>query len=572
MLTSRYPAFDMDHQAQALAAVRDTFERLPETRGLRLRISGVPLFAVQSRALIRDTARRLSWLASVGVALILLAGLRSLRLVALAALPVASGVLAGAAATLLLFGHLHTIALAFGITLIGVAVDYPIHQFTHAAGQGVTPRLLKEVWPIMRLGLVTTCLGFSALLFTDFGGLSQLGSFSIAGLLAAGAVTRFVLPTLVGQVGRDALGPLLSARLPSRPFPWLPPLVALLAGGVLLWRGAGLWEHDLARLSPVPPQARTLDRLLREEMGAPEVDRLLLITGSSAEQVLRRSEALEPRLAALRRAGVLAHCDLPSRWLPSIHTQRQRQATLPGKESLAHNLEQALQGLPFKPGLFAPFLRAVERSRALPPLTPAMLADTPLGARLGMLLSRHGDTWVALATLSGLRSAAAVEQLAKSIDGVSFVDLARDSARLVRNYRDQALRAALWGAALIVLVLGLALRRLRLVLRVVSPLLATVLGSAALLALAGQQLSLFHLVSLLLVLGIGTDYALFVALTPRENPAFPATVGSLFLCALSTLLVFGLLAVSGVPVLAAIGLTVFTGTVLSLLLSVAMLR
>jgi predicted exporter len=90
--------------------------------------------------------------------------------------------------------------------------------------------------------------------------------------------------------------------------------------------------------------------------------------------------------------------------------------------------------------------------------------------------------------------------------------------------------------------------------------------------LLGQQLSLFHIAALLLVMGIGIDYALFIARTPTDDPRFAATAGSLLLCNLSTLLVFGLLATSGLPVLFAIGMTVSVGTLLSLAFSAMMVR
>ncbi len=60
------------------------------------------------------------------------------------------------------------------------------------------------------------------------------------------------------------------------------------------------------------------------------------------------------------------------------------------------------------------------------------------------------------------------------------------------------------------------------------------------------------------MLGIGIDYSLFFSrpapLTDRRN-----TAHALLVCAISTLTVFGILAFSRLPVLHAIGLTVFLG-------------
>jgi len=109
-------------------------------------------------------------------------------------LPVLSGALAGVAAVSLGFGVVHGITLGFGTTLIGEAVDYSIYLFVQsralATKNGVADADLqrawvKEFWPTIRLGMLTSIVGFSSLLLSTFPGLSQLGLYSIAGLVVA---------------------------------------------------------------------------------------------------------------------------------------------------------------------------------------------------------------------------------------------------------------------------------------------------------------------------------------------------------------------------------------------------
>ena len=114
---------------------------------------------------------------------------RSLPALLLGLVPVASGALAGVAAVALGFGAVHGITLGFGVTLIGEAVDYSIYLFVQRG-----PDWRHTVWPTIRLGVLTSIVGFAALLPSDFQGLAQLGLYSIAGLTAAALVTRFVLP------------------------------------------------------------------------------------------------------------------------------------------------------------------------------------------------------------------------------------------------------------------------------------------------------------------------------------------------------------------------------------------
>ena len=73
--------------------------------------------------------------------------------------------------------------------------------------------------------------------------------------------------------------------------------------------------------------------------------------------------------------------------------------------------------------------------------------------------------------------------------------------------------------------------------------------------------------ALLLVLGIGLNYALFFERTPLDDAERARTRMSLAVCSISTVATFGFLALSATPVLHAIGSTVALGALLSLLVS-----
>ena len=86
-------------------------------------------------------------------------------------------------------------------------------------------------------------------------------------------------------------------------------------------------------------------------------------------------------------------------------------------------------------------------------------------------------------------------------------------------------------------------------------------------------LSLFDLMALTLVAGLGLDYALFYSKNHQRGneadleKAQGATARAVLLCALSSLLVFGILACSSVPLLQGIGTTVACGVVAAYLLA-----
>ena len=208
VMTTRADGADLDGQEQALAAIRDAFAKIASgpsgmSPALRLELSGAGSFGVAARERIKAEVERLAVLGSVLMIALLWLAFASLQSLAVAALPVATGVLAGIAAVSLGFGQVHGMTLGFGTTLIGEGVDYAIYylvQTRAAAGEagrdGAAGRWLRESWPTVRLGLFTSLIGFAALVFAGFPGLAQLGVFSIAGLAAAAATTRFVFPAI----------------------------------------------------------------------------------------------------------------------------------------------------------------------------------------------------------------------------------------------------------------------------------------------------------------------------------------------------------------------------------------
>ncbi|MFZ0790484.1 MAG: hypothetical protein WAM94_12785, partial [Chromatiaceae bacterium] len=269
--------------------------------------------------------------------------------------------------------------------------------------------------------------------------------------------------------------------------------------------------------------------------------------------------------------------DSPARFLPSASTQGARLASLPAPELLAERLAAATEDLPLKSDRLTPFLDDVAAARSAGPVTAQSLAGTSFALAVDSMLHETPSGWRALLPLRAdptgtirldpelLRRTLAA---ARAPGGVSvrFLDVKRESDGLYADYLREAIGLSLIGLAAIVAVLGLALRSPQRVLRVMLPLIASVLVVVAGLVLAGESLILLHLVGLLLVVAVGSNYALFFVRAGEDaaGPS-PRTLASLLFANLTTLAGFGLLATSSVPVLYAIGVTVGPGAVLALL-------
>jgi predicted exporter len=216
--------------------------------------------------------------------------------------------------------------------------------------------------------------------------------------------------------------------------------------------------------------------------------------------------------------------------------------------------------------VFAPFIEDAAAAKGRPPLSRQDLQGTALALKLDALLAKRHGEWFAMMPVRGVADAAALESEISRFDPQSVVllDLKRESNALYHGYRARALKFALLGGAAIAVLLLATLRSLRRSWEVLAPLAAAVIITTAILLATGSRLNIFHLVALLLVIGVGSNYTLFFERRNMANASPERTVTSLLFCNLSTVIGFGVLAFASTPVLSAIGTTVAIGAFLSL--------
>ncbi|MGA7541192.1 MAG: MMPL family transporter, partial [Steroidobacteraceae bacterium] len=560
-------------------------------------MSGPGVFAVQARQTIKSQVMRLFLISSALIIALLLLVYRSIPALLLGLVPVASGALAGIAAVALGFGVVQGVTLGFGITLIGEGVDYSIYLFVQsragAPARGPPPEdWRRAVWPTIRLGMLTSLCGFAALGVSSFPGLAQLGLYSLVGVLAAGLATRFVLPQLLPRgfairdltpIGRAAARVLAKASAGRLAVATLAISAALVLG----LNRHRLLDHDLSALSPVPAAAQALDGRLRADLGAPDVRDLVVVSAPDEQSALTGAEHVAGELDGLIHRNVISGYESATQYLPSLAVQRQRQASLPPPALLAARLKRALAGLPLRADRLAPFLHEVQAARTGPLLTRASLAGTSFAAVADALLVRESDGWHALLPLDApaangrpLRIDIGKVRRAISVgapDQATVLDLKSQTDALYSSYLAGAVRLSLAGFAAIVVLLLLALRSPARVARVVLPLALAVLTVAAALTLLGARLTLLHVVGMLLIVAVGSNYALFFDRSSDQAMPEPATarqrtLASLLLANCATVVGFGVLALSAVPVLHDLGETVAPGAFLALIYAALLAR
>jgi predicted exporter len=576
LVLTRALGSDTDGQEAAIASIRQQFAASAAATGLpsaKLLLSGPGLFAVHARATIKGEVSRLSLISTLAIIGLLLFVYRSLRLLGLGLLPVISGALAGVVMVSLAYGTVFGITVGFGSALIGEAVDYSIYYFVQS-GQGGLAAWRQGFWPTVRLGVLTSVCGFAALLFSGFPGLAQLGLYSLSGVLTAAIVTRFVLPQLAGPETRmrdlAPLGRQLQKFIEAlQGLRWPVLILALGAALTLFSQGGRLWSPELSALSPVSQADQVLDAALRADIGSADARYLVVIARPDREAALQVAEKIGARLDQLAGSGLIGSYDSPARFLPSRTSQAARRASLPTAAELRQRLVTALADSPLADKKLLPFLADIETARQLPELDRAALNGTSLALAVDSLLLQHATGWSVLLPLHAGKQPIDIARLRNELadSGALCIDMTSEFDKLYNDYLHEAMLLSLAGLLAIVALLAATLRSARRLAAVLLPLLLAVLIVVAALHLLGERLHLLHLIGMLLIVAVGSNYALFFDQARLERQLDPKTLASMLVANLSTAIGFGTLALSSVPVLHAVGATVGPGAILALLLS-----
>ena len=139
---------------------------------------------------------------------------------------------------------------------------------------------------------------------------------------------------------------------------------------------------------------------------------------------------------------------------------------------------------------------------------------------------------------------------------------------LFKQHREHAQWLLLSALALLAIGLGILYGK-RSILPLVLPVSMALMTTFAIQAWLGVEINLFSIMGTFLIIGIGVDYAIFY----RHGHDHPQVVGmALFLCMMSTLLGFGLLALSQTYAIFCFGFTVLCGVILAFIFSTCLTR
>jgi predicted exporter len=525
--------------------------------------TGAPVFADAAQRAAQSESIWLSLASTLLIMLLIAYVFRSLAPHVLAGTQLVASVLAATAAVILVFGSIQVITLVFGTTLIGVAIDYAFLYFAeYWFGEGTPQTVMRAVRPGLSMGLATGVAAFAFLLLAGFPALTQFAVFSVAGLAEAGLMVVLIFPlslTDSPQVPAHAavLWPQRFIQAACRASRWrlILPLAALalcIPGWFMLHT-----SDDVRGLQNLPADMLQTDADIRSTLGQIPPPGFFLAESDSLQPALEQEEALFGRIESA--ASQLATLGL-SRFLPSDARQRESLAAWQQVYSDPAALRRAFTqfGLPAS---LADRSLAEWQAADHGTLTDAELFTAAPDLKAFRIAAADKTTLLSTVTAGRDLPAATLEGYAAATPGVMFVDPLGRIAATFERIRIRATWLVIVGYLLISALLVWRYGR-REALRVLYPPLLALGVMLGVLGWLGEPVNLFVVVALILILGLGRDYAVFLREggAARRSPALAVS-----LSALTTLFSFGLLAVSSIPALHVFGIATLVGILASYL-------
>lgn len=536
----RASAFDAGH-AQALLHWMADMKRWANGEGRTLLASGLPLFAANGAVQAQREISLFGSLSLAGVVLLLLFTFSSPRPLLATLTCIGIGTAAGFLLTHAVFGYVHMLTLVFGVSLIGISVDYALHYLCAEGG-------IADVGRGITLAMLSSVAAFASFFATPFPGLQQIAAFSGAGLVAAWLTVAGLLPLVrlpgPGDLGQRAMRALSGRGDHRLRHPW--PVAAVTALALLSGIAMLQPNDDVRVLQSVDPALAEDDAQARLHLPEQRASQFFLVEAADPAELARIEQSLSERLEGL---GV-AHRALVHAY-PTEAQQAASHRTLQAAYYDSGALADWYLGLGMDDSLVAANAEAFGAAATVLSL-PAWAEAAPPPWR-DLWLGCDATACRSIVTLASVPDPGTLTRL--DVPGATWVDRVEEISSLLARYRTLATEAL----GVVYLVLGaafLALFGLRGGLRVLSVPALSVLTALAASGLLGLPFTLFSVLALMVVVGISLDYGIFYHLHGRQRPA---TALAISLSALTTVLAFGMLSFSSTAVVETFGKTLFFG-------------
>ncbi|OUS26735.1 hypothetical protein A9Q99_16035 [Gammaproteobacteria bacterium 45_16_T64] len=560
-------ALPMDHQIALVSDVRLIQQTvLGTSRDVSIVSVGTVYHAAAGVSQGKKEVSTVGVGSAFGVLLLLTLTFRSVVPLVLSCVAIGSGVLAALVVCFHVFGRIHVLSLVFGASLIGVTIDYAFHFYAEKNYDGATSggyngaSALRRVLPGITLGMLTSVVAYLSMGVGPFALMQQVALFSAVGLFASFLCVVCLFPLWQGATGivatrakrfSSVMLALPHTAVMRHKYRVLMLVVVAMSPGVFLLTPL----DDVRLLQSSPESLKSEEKRFFDIMGVRSAFQFYLVSGDTVQAALQTEEALLSKLEQLKNAGAVKRFNGITQVLPSIKTQAENYNLR--RQSLVSDDQWAdyYQTIGFDDDQQAAFMDAFlaqnNNQMTFDAFSASALFERTKAQWIGLVEGRY----YSVVTLSNVHDVNALLDVERELTDVVWIDQVADFSSVLKEYRESTTLWVLLAYCLIAIFLMVRYGIKTGAIYMLPPMVAAWVALGAV-GYVGSVFNLFNVFALILILGIGIDYVLFFA--ENEGAAAP-TMLSITLSAITTILSFGLLALSQTNAISGFGFTMLVG-------------
>ena len=482
---------------------------------VKIYLTGTPVhsYYASSRSMLEvNIICVLSFLFIIGICYFYFGNLKLLFPIALG---LGAGILSGYLVCSIVFSSIHVLTFVFSTTLIGICIDYMLHYFIE--------KDLDNILKSLTVSMLTTVSAFAVLLFSGVELLKQISIFTMTGLFTVYSAVVLFCPFVKIETSRKNI----SFQIPDK-------IKKIFVIFVILVSVAGMFflkfNDDIRNLYVPSKKLMSAEKLFASVTGGNRKISFAVVSGQNIQDILEKEEIISQNLHSNDYQAL-------SKFVPSIKQQKM-------------NFELRKSLYKSKLNAYAEFLSPKEKQQLLSERQGNdFLEYMPVFSEF--LLSDNRSLMV----LYDINNPKIITD-----SGAEYVDVTRDITQKIRNCRISCVRMLLPIFVILFALLALIYKP-KTAIKITMPSVFAALFAISLVSITGQEINLFHILAIFLIVGFGLDYSVFRA------SGIKSSSDAVLLSCLTSVFSFLLLAFTGFKLISSLGFILSTGLTISYLTS-----
>lgn len=482
---------------------------------VKIYLTGTPVhsYYASSRSMLEvNIICVLSFLFIIGICYFYFGNLKLLFPIALG---LGAGILSGYLVCSIVFSSIHVLTFVFSTTLIGICIDYMLHYFIE--------KDLDNILKSLTVSMLTTVSAFAVLLFSGVELLKQISIFTMTGLFTVYSAVVLFCPFVKIETSRKNI----SFQIPDK-------IKKIFVIFVILVSVVGMFflkfNDDIRNLYVPSKKLMSAEKLFASVTGGNRKISFAVVSGQNIQDILEKEEIISRNLHSNDYQAL-------SKFVPSIKQQKM-------------NFELRKSLYKSKLNAYAEFLSPKEKQQLLSERQGNdFLEYMPVFSEF--LLSDNRSLMV----LYDINNPKIITD-----SGAEYVDVTRDITQKIRNCRISCVRMLLPIFVILFALLALIYKP-KTAIKITMPSVFAALFAISLVSITGQEINLFHILAIFLIVGFGLDYSVFRA------SGIKSSSDAVLLSCLTSVFSFLLLAFTGFKLISSLGFILSTGLTISYLTS-----